>query len=300
MGDARNKAKIQLKKQLTPENFPLFFEIWDKIKQKTKYQVQYDTDELIKRAKNKVLTEMPSIKAVKLTSAKAGIKIGKDEFRTQDNYSRSKVLKDIKFKVPDIFKYIQDNVSITRSTIFEIIKSTGLINEILINPQMFLEVFTSLLKEVLIELQVDGIKYEKINGVEYGMQLFIDEEIETYLAKLYAVRGDKTMFNYIPYDSDVESEFAKDCENDASVKFFFKLPKKFEIKTPLGSYVPDWAVVFENDKRIYFVAETKSNLTSHGKRGTENLKISCAKKHFAKFFDDGVEYRVVKKVEALY
>jgi type III restriction enzyme len=41
------------------------------------------------------------------------------------------------------------------------------------------------------------------------------------------------------------------------VKFYFKLPRCFKIDTPIGAYNPDWAVVFEADRRIYLVAETK-------------------------------------------
>ncbi len=40
--------------------------------------------------------------------------------------------------------------------------------------------------------------------------------------------------------------------------FIFKLPKRFKIPTPLGSYNPDWAVVFKGENKIYLVAETKN------------------------------------------
>jgi hypothetical protein len=31
----------------------------------------------------------------------------------------------------------------------------------------------------------------------------------------------------------------------------------FKVPTPIGNYVPDWAVVLENGRCVYFVAETK-------------------------------------------
>ena len=74
--------------------------------------------------------------------------------------------------------------------------------------------------------------------------------------------ADKTIYEkYVPLDSSVESEFAKAFESDDQFRFYFKLPDWFKIPTPIGNYNPDWAVVFEDDKRVYFVAETKETGT---------------------------------------
>ncbi|MCH1878779.1 hypothetical protein MJ863_04145 [Alcaligenes ammonioxydans] len=54
----------------------------------------------------------------------------------------------------------------------------------------------------------------------------------------------------------------------------------YKINTPLGSYNPDCAVVFQNDTRVYFVAETKSSTVTGERRSKENLKIECGRKHF--------------------
>ena len=88
-------------------------------------------------------------------------------------------------------------------------------------------------------------------------------------------------FDCVLSDSDVESRFARDCALDEQVRFFFKLPGNFKINTPLGTYNPDWAVVFAGDKRVYFVAETKSSTQGKNLRRDERLKIHCGKKHFA-------------------
>ncbi len=74
--------------------------------------------------------------------------------------------------------------------------------------------------------------------------------------------------------------FAHDCSLDERVKLFFKLPSRFKIPTPLGNYNPDWAVVFEDDARVYFVTETKSSNVEADPRQSENLKIKCGRKHF--------------------
>ena len=88
-------------------------------------------------------------------------------------------------------------------------------------------------------------------------------------------------FSCVLTESTPENNFAQDCSDDERVRFFFKLPSRFKIPTPLGNYNPDWAVVFEGDARVYFVAETKSSTVEQERRQAENLKIACGRKHFA-------------------
>jgi len=113
---------------------------------------------------------------------------------------------------------------------------------------------------------------------------------------------DKTIYeNIVPLDSDTENQFARDCESSEQVKYYFKLPNWFKIKTPIGNYNPDWALVFENDAKIYFVVETKNtgndavDLLKLSKN--EQLKIKCGKAHF-RIMDD-VRYEIVTKVSDL-
>lgn len=59
-----------------------------------------------------------------------------------------------------------------------------------------------------------------------------------------------------------------------------KLPAWFTVDTPLGPYNPDWAIVFEDTKRVYLVRETKGTLDAEQRRPEENVKIECAQRHF--------------------
>ena len=98
----------------------------------------------------------------------------------------------------------------------------------------------------------------------------------------------------------MERKFAADLDSLQNVKFYMKLPRWFRIPTPLGDYIPDWAVVFDGDKRLYFVAETKS--TNQELRPSENMKITCAKKHFASnrsTYDDLVYAAPVSEVREM-
>jgi type III restriction enzyme len=114
------------------------------------------------------------------------------------------------------------------------------------------------------------------------MRLFEASEIEYYLDNLYKVQSqdNRTPYDYIEYDSDLERDIASKLDSNENVKFFCKLPSWFVVKTPLGEYNPDWAVVVENDKKLYLIRETKSTLEKDERRELENYKIDCGKAHF--------------------
>ena len=148
---------------------------------------------------------------------------------------------------------------------------------------------------------IDGIEYHKIGDSDYEMRLFEEQELEIYLNDFTfkVSKTDKTIYEeYVPLDSSVENKFARDCETSDQVKYYFKLPEWFKIPTPIGSYNPDWAVVFEDEKKVYFVAETKDTGTPkvdlNKLHPSERKKIRCGEAHFKQFED--LEYKVVNKV----
>lgn len=296
----RTKNKNDRKKVNYRKGFdadPKFLQIWEKIKYQTKYNVNYETDKLITLAAGAVSkmeeTKKPSIRATKMgvlfTDKGVDGRLLSDS--ANDDYG-------LQFEIPDILAYIQNKTELTRSTILEILKKSGRLNELLLNPQLFMDNAVSKIKEELHRLMIKGIKYEKIGGKIYEMALFNDSDFEIYLDQFtYNVTdSSKTIYeNYIPLDSGVENQFAKDCESSADIEFYFKLPIWFEIKTPIGKYRPDWALVFKGEKRIYFVAETKS--AGQELRESEQLKIQCGAAHFTDFKD--VIYKKVSSVREL-
>ncbi|MDD5463078.1 MAG: hypothetical protein PHG00_15845 [Methylococcales bacterium] len=135
------------------------------------------------------------------------------------------------------------------------------------------------------------------------MSLFHNEEIRTYLDGLQEVtdkKQHKTLFNYYPVDSKIERKFALDCEAEETIKFFFKLPRGFKIPTPVGNYVPDWAIILDKDSRIYFVTETKGTLDAQDRRVKENMRIAYGEKHFDLFKSDDVEYKLAVRTGDLW
>lgn len=296
----RDRVTVHYRKGFEAD--PAFLEIWEKLKGKTTYRVKYDTAVLIQNAA-KAIKEMPVINAPSVRSVKTEVILSNEGVSA--NYKGDKLSKaKSDYIIPDYLNYIQNRTELTRSTIYEILNRSGRLQDIAVNPQLFMDYAVSAIRRVLYDLMIDGIEYRRISGAEYEMRLFKDSDLEIYLNDFtFKVnQSGKTIYeNYIPLDSTVESRFAQDCENSDQIKLYFKLPEWFKIPTPIGSYNPDWAVVFEDDKRIYFVAETKDTGTStidlNKLHPSEKQKIKCGIANFR--IIDGIEYRVVKKVSDL-
>lgn len=302
----RIKDRAQRTKVIYKNNFqaaPLFLAIWNKIKYKTTYCVHYDTNQLIDKV-DEAIKILPKITEPILYMEKVSLNI--DEEGIQTNYLASERNKTqiIAKNIPDIFAYIENKTQLTRTTILEILKKSERIGDISKNPQDFLDKVCDVISREMQELMIDGIRYQKVGLTEYEMKLFDSKELEIYMNdnSFQVTNTGKTIYeNIVPLDSETENQFAKECETSEQVKYYFKLPNWFKIKTPIGNYNPDWALVFENDAKIYFVVETKNtgnNVVDLSKLSkSELLKIKCGKAHF-KIMDD-VRYEVVTKVSDL-
>ncbi len=303
-GRIKNKKKrVSVKYRKGFEVDPKFLDIWERIKRKTTYRVYYDTNELIEKA-SKALKESAHINPPFIRSTKVNIQMNREGVQTSYVSDRIEHYGNYEWIIPDVLGYIQDKTELTRHTLAEIIDKSERMNDILVNPQLFMDLASQTILQTLNELMVDGIKYKKIGNSTYEMRLFEAQEPEIYLNDFSFAVSDssKTIYeNYIPLDSETENRFAKDCESSDQIKFYFKLPNWFKIPTPIGNYNPDWAIVFEDDMKIYFVAETKNTgspiVDLDKTRKSERQKIKCAQAHFEEFND--VEYKVVKEVGQL-
>lgn len=73
---------------------------------------------------------------------------------------------------------------------------------------------------------------------------------------------------------------------------YAKLPRSFQIPTPVGNYAPDCAIAMRKGeiKHIFFIAETKGSLQSMQLNGIENAKIDCCTKLFNEISTLNVQY----------
>lgn len=282
--DKRKRKILKLKKnyQLDEE----FINIWNKIKQKTSYTVIYDTNELIDKVSDE-LSEVIVAKP-KISSTRAQLALTNKGIDTQVRDNKGISLDEVELSIPDILGKIETHTRLTRSTIYQILIKSKKIADILRNPQAVIDNSIVVISRIKSKLMVDGIKYEKI-GDSWDMQLFENQELGAYLDNLVEVQNQsKTLYNYVAVDSEtIERPFAIELDSREDVKYYFKLPSWFSIDTPLGSYNPDWAIVFHGDARVYFVVETKgtNDINSDQLKPSEKNKILCGKKHFELFED---------------
>ena len=308
IGDA-NKDKVVVKlnnKELTRESYPLLFELWDKISFKANYAVNYAEEVLVRKATAFIKDRnfYPPVVNLSLRSSTAKINMTSEGLETQSGTTLARRVEMTKQSMPDVFGFIQSRVNVSRNAILTLLKDCERSTELMENPQRFLEhmvaVFERARNEILLQ---GGIKYERGAAWEesYSQQLFHDELGEVLADLVLEMKPeaiDKTPFNYYRTDSGIEDNFARDCEDNEAVKYFFKIPKGFKIPTPIDNYTPDWAVVLEDDNTVYFVAETKGTLNPDDLRGKEKIKIHCGTRFFADL-ETGVRYKLALKAADL-
>jgi type III restriction enzyme len=109
------------------------------------------------------------------------------------------------------------------------------------------------------------------------MLLFKDKELVNYLT---ALEVEKSVYEYVPYDSEIEREFARKLDQREDIRLFVKLPSWFLIDTPVGQYNPDWAILKHDGQALYLARETKATRDFLKLRTTEADKVRCGAKHF--------------------
>ncbi len=270
-----------------------FKTLWNLIRARTRYRVEYDTVKLIDQAAD-ALRNQPAIHAPTIKTRSDQLILTRSGIQTQLNASRETRAHYILHVLPDMLGYLQRETRLTRGTLAQILIQSGRLPDAIVNAQQFLDCATRAIKYVKHNLMVDGIKYERIEGENgaWDMMLFEAKEINGYADRM--VETMKSLYDAIECDSQTEIKFASGLEHRNEIKFFFKLPRWFKIETPLGTYNPDWAVVKQNlpdETRLYLVRETKSTTNVFDIRPTEEGKITCGRAHFAALL--GVDFAKV-------
>ncbi len=219
---------------------------------------------------------------------------------------------EAKYVMPDLVGQIQAKTGLAKSTVARILLDSGRLGEALNNPQVFVDLTAEIINAVKREFLVygdgsegSGVRYLKLEGDVYEMRRFENDYLMGVFASNVVAVGkqEKTLFSHIVIDSNSGPErlFAQACEDNDDVLFYIKLPRWFQIETPVGPYNPDWALAYRNDQILYFVAETKKTGGDHVQldllRPIEDLHIECGKRHFKNF--EEVRFRVVSSLSEL-
>lgn len=267
---------------------PEFEELWNKIKQKTAYRVQINTQKLIDLCISDI-KNLPPIPKPRIITQTADIKIKNKGVTHVEGGIKTIDLQKSYETLPHILSIIAEETLLKRDTIYYILVNSGRIKDFVNNPQSFLETVLDIISRNRHALATDGIKYVKLEGQEYFyMDIFEADELLANLDK-NAVPVQHSVYDHVIYDSStIERPFAVALDNDPYVKLFFKIPSYFKIETPIGTYNPDWAVYMNKDDcdKLYLIVETKGTVDMFNLRTTEQIKIHCGKEHFKALGND--------------
>lgn len=291
----RDEAKSE-PVRLNKERFlsPEFKELWDKIKYKTTYRVNFDSAALLSECVKQLADENV------LTVTYPKYILGKGMVNVTQGGVTVTVMKDssASFKytpeIPDVISYLQNETNLTRRTLCEMLIRSKRLDDFKKNPQMFIDGAVSIIKRVMGQFVVDGIKYHKLgNDNIWAQELFESRELRGYIDQNMVETPHHGIYESTVYDSDIEREFAKKLDSNDDVKVFAKLPDWFKIPTPLGTYNPDWAIVVEKEgqKRLYFVVETKGTASLGELPLPQQAKIKCGEAHFAALSGEGIKFK---------
>ncbi len=269
--DADQRKTVGIRRDvLLDEDFKA---LWDRIKHRTTYRLEFDNEKLIGDCVRAV-REAPRVPKARLLWTTAELVIGKAGVDAKETpASAPEVLEEAQVGLPDILTELQDRTQLTRRTIYRVLTESGRLDDFQRNPQQFIDFVAHAINGCKQLAMVEGIKYQRLgNEHYYAQQLFEEKELTGYLKNMMA--ASKSVHDHVVYDSDVEASFAEQLEKNPAVKVYARLPGWFTVPTPLGGYNPDWAVLVQTDEgeRVYFVVETNDK---------ERTKIECGRAHFA-------------------
>ena len=278
--NARGRVPVKFKKVFATDNED-FKILWDKIKQKTVFNIAINTVQLIENIIAKIDEEI-SFGRIAVEVDKAQIIIEEDG--SVKTIYRNKTIGEFieaDVKIGNFIERISRETGLTKNSILEIFSKVSNLDLIFKNPEEYIRSVILIIDGCKNDMLVnEGLQYLPIKDA-WKVELF--EDFEGYKNNLIDfTKSDKTIYDHVIFDSEGERKFAQNLELLDAVKFFAKLPHWFIIDTPLGGYNPDWAIVMDdgNGEKLYLVRETKFVDDLNNLRPSEEKKIKCGEKHF--------------------
>jgi len=283
-----------------------FQDLWKKIKVKTVYEVDFDSDELVKKSVGAIDSTL-SVKKVIVNITEGEQKDTTDEKSLKDGTSMKK-LKNVTEKADsllgkleyDLVAEIAKETRLTRKTIVNILQKLrpNTFYNFRANPESFIKEVSRIINNEKAATLINNIIYSKTDKT-YSDEIFTVNNFKGSLSK-NILKVKRHIYDYLKTDSDTERDFATDLESGA-ILVYAKLPNGFKIPTPVGNYNPDWAIVFDTDKfkYVYFIAETKGSMETLQLKEIEKRKINYAKKHFDALGHADIKYDVITTYQNL-
>ena len=278
-----------------------FKRLWKEINHQYVYTVHYDSEELIKKSIDSIDKDLT------VTQMKYVVTTGEQgdddlDFTGKQTTSRQTLREVSTSTVPyDLVGDIARGATLTRKTVVRILK--GILPARLMlfknNPEEFIRNVIKLIKEQKATMIVEHICYNQTEHT-YDTDIFTQEKSRQTIDKAYPAK--KHILDYVFTDSKGEREFAEDLDKAEEVCVYARLPRTFQIPTPVGNYAPDWAIAFNDNmgiKHIFFIAETKGSMESMQLKGVEKAKIDCAKKLFNNISTSKIRYHDVTDYDTM-
>ena len=281
-----------------------FKELWDRIKHRTTYRVEFDNETLITQC-IQALEDVLPVPRSRLQWNKAGLAIGQDGVEATERERTAPVpLDETNIELPDVLTELQNRTQLTRRSIHRILSDRKRLDNFKRNPQQFIELAAQAINRCKRLALVDGVKYQRLGDeYYYAQELFENKELTGYLKNILSDTK-KSVYDQVVYDSEIEKSFADQLEKNTAVKVYAKLPGWFTVLTPLGTYNPDWAVVVERDggEQLYLVVETKASLFASDLYNTESAKAKCGEAHFdaLKVSESPAQYLIARSLDDVF
>lgn len=306
--DARSN-NVELEVDENKLAMPEFKALWSKINSKSVYVVNFDTDELVKKAISALDRKLRVSKVYfKVeTGVMEQIKSKEDlvegnSFIKEESTPYGNTIKVSTNVSYDLIGKMVDETGLTRKAVIQILQGIQKItfDQFKENPEEFIIKASALINDEKATAIIEHITYNVMDE-KYDTTVFTDPTIKGRLG-VNAMKSTKHLYDHIVYDSTNEQKFASELDASKNVAVYVKLPDGFYISTPVGNYNPDWAISFYEGtvKHIYFVAETKGSMNSMQLRLIEESKIHCAREHFKAISNGEVVYDVVDSYKSLY
>ena len=287
-----------------------FKALWSRINSKSVYVVDFDTDELVRKAiaamnsKLRVSKIYFKVETGQMNEIKSkqdllsGASFVREESGMYNNTTQINVNRGVKY---DLVGKLVEETGLTRKAIIQILTGIekNVFEQFKHNPEEFIIKAAGLINDEKATAIIEHITYDVMDA-KYDTDIFTEPTIKGKLGT-NAMKANKHLYDHIVYDSTNEKAFAEKLDTSNDVAVYVKLPDGFYISTPVGKYNPDWAIAFYegNIKHIYFVAETKGSMSSMQLRLVEEAKIHCAREHFKAISGDNVIYDVVDSYTSL-
>ena len=289
-----------------------FQTLWNYINHKYAYTVEFDSDELIRKAIAHIDDKMFVAKLqYTVTTGQQQDDMNSDALKNGASFiaekSKTYTLERAEGSAVkyDLVGKIAEGAKLTRRSAAKILAGIRPYTFAMFknNPEEFITKAIRLINEQKATMIVEQITYNQTDGT-YDSSIFTAEK-NTDFSKAYHAK--KNVQDYVFADGyakdgqSIERQFAESMDLADEVCVYAKLPKGFSIPTPVGNYSPDWAIAFNKGtvKHIFFIAETKGTMDSLNLKPIEQSKIACAKKLFSNLSSADVVYHEVNSYQHL-